>query len=175
MVQENEDPAGVSRGAETTTNSGNDNNSATNGGTHSKANGGAQDHSRSDIHGGNGGGPEPSEGETGNGGAQGQYTRAPREEPFKPLTFIDTSKWDEIDPPEPEYAVPGRVPAQMVTLFTGEGGTGKSLIAQQLCTAATLVNREWFGVVPWYGPTIFLDAEDLASIQHWRAKKIVTY
>jgi RecA-family ATPase len=126
MDRQNEDPAGMNRGAE------NDNHSTTNRKTHSKANGGAQD----------------------------QYPGAPEKEPFEPLTFIDVSRWDELEPPAPEYVVPGRIPAKQVTLFTGEGGTGKSLLAQQLCTAATLINREWFGVVPWYGSTIYLDAEE---------------
>jgi hypothetical protein len=45
----------------------------------------------------------------------------------------------------------------------------------QLCTAATLDNKEWFGVVPRHGPVIFLDAEDPESIMHWRAKKIVAH
>jgi hypothetical protein len=52
MDRQNEDPAGANRGAE--------NDSTTNGETYSKANGGTQDHSWSDIHGGNGGGPESS-------------------------------------------------------------------------------------------------------------------
>jgi hypothetical protein len=142
MAQSNEeDPAGTSRGANTSTSN---DGVRSNGETHSKA----------------------------NGDAQGQYTRAPQGEPFEPLTFIDTSKWDETEAPEPEYVVPGRIPAKQVTLFSGEGGSGKSLLAQQLCTAASLVDKEWFGVVPRYGSSIYLDAEELTEM---RGGKILTH
>lgn len=39
------------------------------------------------------------------------------------------------DPPEREWIIPGYIPAREVTLFTGPGGAGKSLFAQQLATA----------------------------------------
>jgi hypothetical protein len=53
-------------------------------------------------------------------------------------------------------------------LFSGEGGAGKSLRAEQLCTAATLTNKEWFGVVPWHGHGIVFDAEEPGSIMENR-------
>jgi hypothetical protein len=99
MAQSNEDPAGISRGAENPSSS-----SSSNGGTHS----------------------------SGNGSAQDQSANAPRGEPFEPLTFVDTSKWDELEPTKPEYAVPDRVPAKQVTLFTGEGGTGKERVLRNI-------------------------------------------
>lgn len=39
------------------------------------------------------------------------------------------------DPPERDWVLPGYIPAREVTLFTGPGGAGKSLFAQQLATA----------------------------------------
>jgi hypothetical protein len=70
MAQSNEDPAGANRGANT--NSTSNDEAHSNGGTHS----------------------------SGNGGAQGQYTSAPKEEPFDPL------KWDETEPTEPGHTNP---------------------------------------------------------------------
>lgn len=39
------------------------------------------------------------------------------------------------DPPDRDWILPGYIPAREVTLFTGPGGAGKSLFAQQLATA----------------------------------------
>jgi RecA-family ATPase len=91
-----------------------------------------------------------------------------------PLTFINTDRWDDEPAPEPEYVVPGVVPAAQVTLFTGEGGTGKSILEFQLC-AAHVLSKKWLGMTPKPGPAIFLDAEDAENVMRWRAMRIVEY
>jgi RecA-family ATPase len=88
-------------------------------------------------------------------------------EQVSPLPFIDMSRWDVEPVPEQEWAVEDRVPLRETTLFTGEGGGGKSTSALHLC-AATVLARDWLGAVPNIGPAIFVDVEDHAKVIHRR-------
>jgi RecA-family ATPase len=69
------------------------------------------------------------------------------------------SKWDEEQPPEREWAVFNRYPMYQPSLFSGEGGAGKSLLKQMLCSAHAL-GRDWLGTLPESGNAIFIDAEE---------------
>src|SRR5262249_33627759 len=82
------------------------------------------------------------------------------------------SRWDDGPAPEPQYVVLNRVPKDQTTLFTGEGGTGKSIVLMQLL-ASTVLGRGWFGVTPEPGPALFIEAEDGAQIMRWRMEKIL--
>jgi RecA-family ATPase len=50
------------------------------------------------------------------------------------LPLFDLSALDGHPPHEREWILPGFIPEREVTLFTGSGGAGKSLFAQQLAT-----------------------------------------
>ena len=64
------------------------------------------------------------------------------------------------DAPLPrEYAVLDRIPLRQVTLFSGPGGIGKSLVTLQLL-CSTVLTRDWIGSLPQSGPVIYLGAED---------------
>ena len=64
------------------------------------------------------------------------------------------------DPPDPApFLVPGWLPAERVTLFTGKGGAGKSRLALQLAMAMARGSREW---MPCGGPR--LDVNDPARV-----------
>jgi RecA-family ATPase len=72
------------------------------------------------------------------------------------VIFIDITR----DPIPPRYwVVPQRVPGRNVTLISGEGAVGKSLLLLQLSTAIVLA-RDWIGTVPISGPVIYLNCED---------------
>lgn len=60
---------------------------------------------------------------------------------------------------ERAWHVEGMVPAHTVTLLSGDGGTGKSLIALQLAVA-TVADRAWLGTAVRAGGCLFLTAED---------------
>jgi hypothetical protein len=47
-------------------------------------------------------------------------------------------------PPERQWLVRDRIPLRQPTLFTGKGGSGKTLLALQLC-AATALDQDWLG------------------------------
>jgi hypothetical protein len=76
--------------------------------------------------------------------------------PVEPLPYIDVAR-DPIPPRR--WFVHERIPDRNVSLFSGEGGRGKSLLAKQL-SAATVLARDWIGTLPEPGPVIYLNYED---------------
>ena len=91
-----------------------------------------------------------------------------------PLVFINMSRWDFEPTPEQEWVVYNRVPRRECILFSGEGGTGKSIEQLHLSVAAAL-ELDWLGVTPERGPTIFIDAEDDEKVLHRRTKAIAAH
>jgi RecA-family ATPase len=75
------------------------------------------------------------------------------------LPFIDIAAWHGEPAPEREWAVRDRVPLKNVTLLSGEGGVGKSILALHLAAATTL-GRDWLGSMPMPGPALVLCCED---------------
>ena len=62
--------------------------------------------------------------------------------------------------PPREWLVPDLVPSKTVTLFGGDGGTGKSLLALQLAVAVA-AETGWIGRPLTAGRVIFLSAETM--------------
>ncbi|WOH80922.1 AAA family ATPase [Bradyrhizobium sp. BEA-2-5] len=89
----------------------------------------------------------------------------------EPLTPLDISGWDEAEVPQRDWAVKDRIPRRAVTLLSGEGGVGKSIVTLQLACAHPLA-RDWFGSLPEPGPAIYLDAEDDEPELHFRLDAI---
>lgn len=61
----------------------------------------------------------------------------------------------------------GLIPQCGVTLLFGDGGTGKSSIAQQLAVG-TCLGKEWLGIHVKSGPVFYFSAEDPKEIIHKR-------
>jgi RecA-family ATPase len=89
-------------------------------------------------------------------------------DPEPRLAFASITKWATQDPPEREWAVPGRFPLRNVSLLSGEGATGKSIILMQLFVAAG-AGKDWLASLPEPGPSIYLNAEDEEAELHRRA------
>jgi RecA-family ATPase len=70
--------------------------------------------------------------------------------------------------------VPDRIPLGQTTLFTGEGGYGKSTVQLHLCAAHAL-GLGWFNTLPEPGPAIFFEAEDGERTIHRRLAAIATH
>ena len=51
------------------------------------------------------------------------------------LPFIDYSNWDQEPIPDRDWAVLDRIPLRQTSLFSGEGGSGKSA-SRCICAAA---------------------------------------
>ncbi len=76
--------------------------------------------------------------------------------------------------PERLWHVPGLVPHGTVTILSGDGGTGKSLLAMQLA-AATVLGEAWIGLQVEPGPALFLSAEDDVPELHRRLAGIADH
>jgi AAA domain len=64
-----------------------------------------------------------------------------------PLPFINIAAWHDQPVPERAWTVKDRIPAANITLLSGEGSIGKSILALQLGTAVVL-GRDWLGTLP---------------------------
>ena len=73
-----------------------------------------------------------------------------------PLQYLDIAR--RFIPPR-EWAVLNRIPARNVTLLSGEGATGKSIVLLQLSVAHVLA-RDWLGTMPEPGPVLYLNCEE---------------
>lgn len=104
-----------------------------------------------------------------NGGGPSAFRAppTPSQKTDEPLTLLDISNWDEVEVPQRDWAVRDRIIRRAVTLLSGEGGVGKSILTLQLCCAHVLA-RDWFGSLPEPGPAIYLDAEDDEAELHFR-------
>jgi RecA-family ATPase len=72
-----------------------------------------------------------------------------------PFTYVDIAR--ELVPRE--WVVPDRVPAKNITLLSGEGAVGKSILLLQL-SAAIVLGRDWIGTLPKQGVVLYLSCED---------------
>jgi RecA-family ATPase len=91
-----------------------------------------------------------------------------------PLPFINVAAWDGTATPEREWVVQDRVPLKNVTLLSGEGGVGKSVISLHLAVA-TVLGRDWLNALPTQGPALVLCCEDDADELHRRLDRIVEH
>lgn len=90
------------------------------------------------------------------------------------LSTIDPTRWEGAPIPPREWIVPDCVPHRTVTLLSGDGGQGKSLLAQQLAVGRALA-REWIGLLPEPGRTLILSAEDDADEIQRRLAEVLKF
>ena len=92
------------------------------------------------------------------------------------LPLINIRLWQGKEPKPRRWVVRERIPAVNVTLLTGQGGVGKTLLMQQLAVATVLgSNKGWIGEMPEPGPVLFITAEDDEDELHFRFHKIAAY
>jgi RecA-family ATPase len=94
--------------------------------------------------------------------------------PVPPLRWLDMSNWDNEPVPQRRWAILDRVPANQAGLFSGEGGTGKSII-ELMKNVAHVTGRDWLGAMPEPGPAIYLGAEDDKIELHIRLANIAQH
>src|SRR5262249_22062093 len=94
--------------------------------------------------------------------------------PLLPLRWIDMSGWDYEPVPEREWAILNRVPLRQAGLFSGEGGTGKSIL-ELTKDIAHVTGKDWLGSMPEQGPAIYLGAEDDEKELHIRLAAIANH
>lgn len=74
--------------------------------------------------------------------------------------------------PARAWHVPELLPANEITMLSGDGGVGKSLLALQLAVA-TATGTEWIGTAPRLGRALFVSAEDDRAELHRRLANIL--
>ena len=90
------------------------------------------------------------------------------------INWVDMSNWDNEPVPQREWAIRDRVPLNQAGLFSGEGGTGKSIL-ELMKNAAHVTGKEWLGSMPEPGPALYIGAEDDENEIHIRLAAIVKH
>ena len=88
-----------------------------------------------------------------------------------PLPTLDLAALAGVRPSAKQFAIERLAPLGEVTLFTGPGSAGKSLLGQQLATAAA-GGLSCLGLAVAPCPAIYLTCEDDAGQLHWRQDHI---
>ena len=90
------------------------------------------------------------------------------------IKWLDMSNWDSEPVPERQWAIKDRVPLNQTGLFSGEGGTGKSII-ELMKNVAHVTGKDWLGSMPEPGPAIYIGAEDDENEIHIRLAAIAKH
>jgi hypothetical protein len=89
--------------------------------------------------------------------------------PVPLLRWADTSRWDGEPCPPREWAVKDRIPLRQVTLLSGEGSIGKSII-ELMCAVAHVTGKDWLKSLPEPGGAFYIGCEDdeveLRTVDH---------
>jgi RecA-family ATPase len=106
--------------------------------------------------------------------SNGRGDKQPEDEPTAPLAWIDMSAWDSAPEPERKWIIRDRVPANQAGLFSGEGGTGKSII-ELIKNAAHVTGKDWLGSMPELGPAFYIGCEDEQDEIHRRLAAVTRH
>jgi RecA-family ATPase len=90
------------------------------------------------------------------------------------IRWVDMSNWDNEPVPQRKWAIRDRVPLNQAGLFSGEGGTGKSII-ELTKDVAHVMGKDWLGSLPQPGPAFYLGAEDDEDEIHIRVAQIARH
>ena len=88
------------------------------------------------------------------------------------LRTINAASWAGKQVPRQHWLVEDLIPAGNVTLLSGDGATGKSLLALQLAVAVA-TGGNWIGMKPEPGAVLYVSAEDEEEELHRRSARIV--
>lgn len=91
---------------------------------------------------------------------------------LRPRGIINIGEWTERTAPPRRWLVPDLIPSRNVTMLTGNGGDGKSLLLLQLMVS-TALGRPWLGrTIAEPGPVVGVFAEDEPDELHRRVEAI---
>lgn len=101
----------------------------------------------------------------------GNVTHLPNSRRPSEFTPFSPAKWQGRDPPPFNWMVDGCFLRGTVAMLSGDGGLGKSLLMQQLCTAAAL-GKSWMGLATQKVKTFAMFCEDDEDELHRRQQRI---
>jgi AAA domain len=88
--------------------------------------------------------------------------------------WLDMSTWDHESVPARQWAIHNRVPLRQANLFSGEGGTGKSIL-ELTKNVAHVTGKDWLGSMPELGPAFYIGAEDEEDEIHRRLAAVAKH
>lgn len=100
-------------------------------------------------------------------------SQAKQQKSTPPLATVAAAAFADQDKPRRKWLVPDLVPHRQVTIISGDGGTGKSLLAMQLAFAVA-TGTAWLNLPTATGPALYLSAEDDEDECHIRIKDIAS-
>jgi RecA-family ATPase len=80
--------------------------------------------------------------------------------PLSPLLTITPQAWKSTEPIEQRWLARDRIPSGDLTLYSGNGGTGKTETAVQLLITVAAKLSDWLGCFVESGPVLFLSCEE---------------
>jgi len=105
--------------------------------------------------------------------AANDNTPKKQEPAVREIGVINPAHWHGEEVPEREWYAADLIPMRQVTIISGDGGVGKSLLALQI-GAAGCMGSETLGMTLLGGRTLYLGAEDEAEEFHRRLLAIVS-
>ena len=110
-----------------------------------------------------------------NGNWLDQYNGLMQSEPESEIPlFLKASDFADKELVPMEWLIGMMIPAGTVTLLSGDGGAGKSLLALNLAiSVATGGALPWLGMQPEQGPAIYVGAEDNIDEMHRRINNMI--
>src|SRR5262249_14281383 len=99
---------------------------------------------------------------------------ATEETKLPPIKWLGISSWDTEPVPERKWAIRDRVPLNQAGLFSGDGGTGKSII-ELMKNIAHVTGKDWLGSMPEPAPAFYVGAEDDKDELHIRLAAIAAH
>ena len=88
------------------------------------------------------------------------------------LPILDLAALSNVRAKAVAFVIERLAPAGEVTLFTGPGSAGKSLLGQQLCTVSAGALGSCLGLAVAAGPAIYATCEDTAEHLHFRQERL---
>lgn len=100
-----------------------------------------------------------------------EYQRRYGRKPKPSLPVLDLAALAKTRAQPVQFAIERFAPLGEVTLFTGPGSSGKSLLAQQLCTASA-AGRQCLGLDVIAAPSLYITCEDAEDHLHYRQERL---
>jgi RecA-family ATPase len=105
----------------------------------------------------------------------GTPAKAPQPPQAACLQIITPAAWKDTETPPLRWLAAGRIPADDLTIFSGNGGSGKTELSAALCVSVAAGLGDWVGACVETGPVLFLSAEEPEANVRDRIERIAKH